>query len=70
MQKLDAPDLCAHVDRLRVLCDRLEHVQDDPKQYRDLVARIRAEADALRETVCRVAVEPTERSPISSNRTR
>jgi len=60
MQKLDPPDLCAYLDRLRALCDRLEEAQDDPKQYRELVTRIRVEADALRETVCRVAVEAHE----------
>jgi hypothetical protein len=58
VQKLDTPDLCASLDRLKALCDRLEAAQDDPEQYRRLVASIREETDVLRDTVCRVDVEP------------
>jgi hypothetical protein len=54
MDKLDTPDLCARLDTLKGLCDRLEDAQDDPERYRKLVEKIRTETDALRDTVCAV----------------
>jgi hypothetical protein len=51
---LDTPDLCAHLDRLKALCDRLEEVQDDPRKYHVLVEQIRSEAEAFREMVCNI----------------
>jgi hypothetical protein len=53
MPRLDTPDLCAHLDRLKALCDRLEKAQNDDRRYRDLMRRIRAETDALHATICR-----------------
>ena len=47
MTKLDIPDLCARIENLKKLCDRLEEAQKDPQLYRDLVLRIRAEAEML-----------------------
>ena len=51
---LDTPDLCAHLDRLKALCDRLEELQDEPRKYHLLVEQIRAEADAFREMLCNI----------------
>ena len=53
MTSLDTPDLCAHLDRLKVLCDRLEKAQKDERRYRDIVRRIRMETEALHATICR-----------------
>jgi hypothetical protein len=53
MSRLDTPDFCAHLDRLKILCDRLEKAQKDERRYRELVRRIRAETDALHATICR-----------------
>lgn len=53
MSPLDIPDMCAHLDRLKRLCDRLEKAQADEKRYRQLVTQIRAETDALHATICR-----------------
>jgi hypothetical protein len=54
MTKLDTPDLCARLDRLKDLCDRLEDAQANPRRYRELVQQIRLETDAFRETICGV----------------
>jgi hypothetical protein len=63
MEKLHTPDVCARLDTLKRMCDRLEDLQDQPKKYRDLVRRIQQEANELCDTVCRVAPEapPTKR---------
>ena len=60
MKQLDTPDLCASLDRLKTLCDRLEEAQGDQKRYRELVRRIREETDALRATVCEVDLDVAE----------
>jgi hypothetical protein len=52
MDMVKTADLCTHVDRLKELCDRLEFVQDDPRKYQVLIAKIRAETDAFRAIVC------------------
>jgi hypothetical protein len=52
MGKLDIPDVCAHLDRLKRLCDRLEKAQGDEQRYRELSMKIRAETDALHEMIC------------------
>ena len=52
MAKLDVPDICAHLDRLKRLCDRLEKAQSDEKRYGELTAQIRAETDALHAMIC------------------
>jgi hypothetical protein len=52
LEKLDTPDLCARLDTLKSLCDRLESVQGEPEKYRRLVERIRMETEALRHVVC------------------
>jgi hypothetical protein len=49
---LSTPDLCAHLDRLKSLCDGLEYAQRDPDLYRNLVAQIRMETEAFRALVC------------------
>jgi hypothetical protein len=49
---LSTPDLCAHLDRLKSLCDGLEDAQRDPDLYRNLVDRIRAETEVFRALVC------------------
>jgi hypothetical protein len=55
MAELDIPDLCAQLDRLKRLCDRLEEAQADPKQYHRLIAEIRNETEAFQATVCNVS---------------
>lgn len=52
MTKLDTADLCAHLDRLKALCDRLENAQSHPDRYRDLVRKIRIETAAFQQVVC------------------
>ena len=49
---LSTPDLCAHLDRLKSLCDGLEDAQRDPDLYRSLVNQIRMETEAFRALVC------------------
>ena len=58
MSKLDIPDICAHLDRLKRLCDRLEKAQADELYYRELCSQIRAETEVLHATICRMAVPP------------
>jgi hypothetical protein len=53
MSKLDIPDICAHLDRLKRLCDRLEKAQADETRYRELAIQIRAETEVLHATICR-----------------
>ena len=50
---LETPDLCAHLDRMRRLCDRLEESQDDPVKYREIVRSIQIEIDVFRDAICR-----------------
>ena len=52
MSKLDIPDICAHLDRLKRLCDRLEKAQSDDLRYRELCSQIRAETEQLHATIC------------------
>jgi hypothetical protein len=52
MSKLHIPDICAHLDRLKRLCDRLEKAQSDEQQYRELAMQIRLETDALHAMIC------------------
>ncbi len=52
MGKLDIPDICAHLDRLKELCDRLEQAQSDEQRYHEIAAQIRAETDALHAMIC------------------
>jgi hypothetical protein len=52
MFKLDIPDICAHLDRVRRLCDRLEKAQADEARYRELASQIRAEIEVLHATIC------------------
>ena len=59
MSKLDIPDICAHLDRLKRLCDRLEKAQSDEQRYRELCSQIRAETEALHATIC----NPRQRVP-------
>jgi hypothetical protein len=58
MNKLDTLDLCARLDTMKALCDRLEALQDEPQKYRQLVDRIRVEADAVHAMVCDVTHHP------------
>jgi hypothetical protein len=52
MTKLDTPDLCARLDSLKKLCDRLEAAQTDPDRYHDLVRKIRMEMEMFQQEVC------------------
>jgi hypothetical protein len=65
MSRLDIPDICAHLDRLKKLCDRLEAAQSDELRYRELSAQIRAETDALHVMICAYTppVPPRESIP-------
>ena len=58
---LSTPDLCAHLDRLKTLCDRLEDAQHDPDAYHHLVTQIRMETDAFRALLCGVPAESPAR---------
>ena len=58
LNPLSTPDLCAHLDRLKRLCDQLEETQRDPDAYRDLVHKIRLETDAFRALICGVTPDP------------
>jgi hypothetical protein len=51
MADLKTPDLCAHLDRMKGLCDQLEAAQSDSTRAREIVERIRIEADALADAV-------------------
>jgi hypothetical protein len=53
MRQLDTPDLCARLDRMKWLCDRLEEAQDDRDKYRQLVHRIHVETEALHAAICK-----------------
>jgi hypothetical protein len=57
LEKLEAPDLCARLDRMKVLCDRLEAAQTNQAKYRELVDLIQAELDALRHYIWRPDVK-------------
>jgi hypothetical protein len=57
LEKLQAPDLCAQLDRMKTLCDRLEEAQANHAKYRELVDLIQVEVDALRHHVWRTSVE-------------
>lgn len=51
MNDLKTPDICAQLDRMKGLCDQLEAAQSDVSRSRDIVKRIRIEADVLADTV-------------------
>jgi hypothetical protein len=57
LERLDAPDLCAQLDRMKALCDRLEDAQTNHAKYRELVDQIQAEVDALRHYMWRADVK-------------
>ena len=67
MQKLDIPDLCARLDQMKRLCDRLEDSQDQPPKYQELVRKIQNEANELCDTVCG---KPARRQPAKRKRAR
>lgn len=49
-----SPDTAAvhtRLERIKQLCDQLEEAQDDNRRYRQLIERIRDEADAFRQTL-------------------
>jgi hypothetical protein len=50
---LEMPDLCAQLDRMRKLCDRLEEAQNDPVRYREIVRSIQVEIEIFRDAICR-----------------
>ena len=52
MSKLYIPDICAHLDTLKRLCDRLEKVQSDEQRYCELTSLIRAETEVLHAAIC------------------
>ena len=52
MSKLHIPDICAHLDRLKRLCDRLEQAQSDEQRYGELAVLIQAETTALHAMIC------------------
>ena len=64
---LSTPDLCAHLDRLKSLCDRLEDTQHDPEAYRHLVNQIRMETDAFKALFCGAPPDPP--APLGAART-
>jgi hypothetical protein len=64
MRRLDIPDICAHLDRLKRLCDRLEKAQSDEQRYGELALQIRAETDALHAMICRYPQPLTSRTRV------
>ena len=66
MGKLDIPDICAHLDRLKTLCDRLEQAQGDEHRYRELAMQIRAETDSLHAMICSLPTPPSSREALRS----
>lgn len=64
MSKLLIPDICAHLDRLKRLCDRLEKVQSDEERYLDLASQIRAETEVLHATICSYAPSAASRATV------
>ena len=58
MINLETPDLCARLDGLKKLCDRLEATQGDPEKYQVLVRKIRMEMEMFQQEVC--AYQPKE----------
>ncbi len=55
MTNLETPDLCARLDSLKKLCDRLEAAQTHPDRYEDLVRKIRMEMEMFQREVCAYA---------------
>lgn len=49
MPSPDTEDVCARLERLKKLCGELESAQHDNLKYRQLMERIRTEADAFRQ---------------------
>jgi hypothetical protein len=47
----DASDISDRLGRIKKLCDELESARNDSKKYRQLITRIRVEADAFRQTL-------------------
>ena len=66
MPKLDIPDICAHLDRLKRLCDRLEKAQSDEQRYGELTAQIRAETNALHAMICSPPRQSVRRSLVGT----
>jgi hypothetical protein len=64
MAKLHIPDICAHLDRLKQLCDRLEKAQSDEERYGELATQIRAETAALHAMICTYPPPATRRTPV------
>jgi hypothetical protein len=64
MGKLDIPDICAHLDRLKELCDRLEEAQSDEQRYHEIAGQIRAETDALHAVICSYPVRVPARDAV------
>jgi hypothetical protein len=64
MTKLDTPDLCARLDSLKKLCDRLEAAQTHPDKYEDLVRKIRMETEMFQREVCVDLLKETPSVPV------
>ena len=62
MAGLELPDLCAHIDRLTLLCNRLEKAQSDDQRYREIEKQIRNETDALHAVIRRMRPSPQART--------
>ncbi len=67
MAGLELPDLCAYIDRLKLLCKRLEKAQSDDQRYRELEKQIRNETDALHAVISRMRPSPQRRTLPASN---
>jgi hypothetical protein len=64
MTNLDTPDLCARLDSLKKLCDRLEDAQGNPEKYQDLVRKIRVETEMFQREVCAYLPKETSAEPV------
>src|SRR5690606_19323080 len=48
---VDDADVTARLERIKKLCDELEQAQHDTRTYKELIDRIRDEANAFRRTL-------------------
>jgi hypothetical protein len=47
----DSSDISERLERIKKLCDELEDARNDTRKYQRLITRIRAEAEAFRQTL-------------------
>lgn len=68
MAGLEVPDLCAYIDGLARLCNRLEKAQSDDQRYREIEKQIRYEMGVLLTLISQMRPAPTKRPLPASGR--